>query len=97
MAQRSNIARAFGAQIRVTPPDTGLFLVEGRTRPPGQIIAEFGGQIVLVIPGGNRILALLPGAAYPALLSHRDLRHIGPVSIDQERFAHFMEQSGLAR
>ncbi len=97
MAQRSTVAGAFGARIRITPPDTGLFLVEGRVTPPRQLIAAHGGRIVLVIPGGNRILALLPGAAYPALLSHRDLRHIGPVSIDPERFEHFMEHSGLGR
>ncbi len=97
MAKNSTMARAFGARIRVTPPDTGLFLLAGMYRPPLQLIAAHGGQIVLIVPGSNRVLALLPGAAYPALLSHRDLRHIGPISIDPERFEHFMEHSGLGR
>ncbi len=97
MAERSTIAGTFGARIRITPPDTGLFLVEGREMPPRQIISAHGGQIVLAIPGSNRVLALLPGTAYSGLLSHRDLRHIGPVSIDPERFEYFMEHSGLGR
>lgn len=97
MATESAMANAFGAEVRVTPPETALFLVEGRKEPPTGLVSRSSGRIVLAIPGGNRVLALLSGIDYLVLLKHPEIRHIGPVSVDSDRFRRFLEMSRLDR
>lgn len=90
-----SIADVFGAKIRVSVPDRGLYLVIGRSESPTALVSSVKGQVVLQIPNRFGLLALISIAGFFALRKHPAILHIGPVSLQTERFNHFLELVGL--
>jgi hypothetical protein len=82
------MARSFGARVGVTLPGQGLYLVIGRSRTPSGLVRSAGGEIVLQL-SPLKLLAVLPVESYLGFRAHRDIVFIGPVSLDQARYAQF--------
>jgi len=92
----SAIARQFGASIDVAATGgRSLFLVVGKGVSPRSAVASVDGQIVVELPDGVRVLALLPVAMRGTVQRHRDVALAGPVSVDPVRFARFAALLGL--
>lgn len=89
------VADAFGAKVSVSVSDRGLFLVIGRSGSPAALVSALGGRAVYQMPNDLAVLAAMPVAAFMALRRHRDIAHVGPVTIQPERFSQFMEQVRL--
>jgi hypothetical protein len=84
----SDMAKAFGANIKMSLPGQGMYLVSGRNISPVALVRQYTGKVILQFTE-HKLLALLPTAAYTDLRSRREIAFIGPVTIDQERFTHF--------
>lgn len=93
--QDSSVAAAFGAKIAVAAPDTGLYLVTGRSAFTAADVRAAGGQIIMAIPGSFNLIAVMPAASFLYLRQHPNVAHIGPITIDSARFNHFLELLGL--
>lgn len=93
----SATAKAFGADVAVAAASDGrsLFFVIGRTGPPDDAVSAAGGQVVTHLPGGRRVLAVAPLAAYASLSRHPAVALAGPITIDAERFGHFAQLIAL--
>ena len=90
----SEIAQAFGAKVGLTLSTQGLYLVTGRAQSPATLVKNSGGQVALEV-GPRTLLAALRLSSYLAFQRHPDIVFIGPVSIDQERFEHFLQLIAL--
>ncbi len=85
----SDTAEAFGARIDISIPDQGLYLVVEHGLSPVGLIRQSGGRIIFDL-ANHRALAVLPTQAFLAFRSYRQIAFIGPVNVEQERFARFM-------
>ena len=95
-AADSAMARGFGAEIAVGKPGgQALFLVVGRGASPEAAVVGLGGKVLVRLPGGIRVLAVLPVLAQGPLGRHPAVALAGPVTIDPDRFARFAALSGL--
>lgn len=84
------LAERFGASVSLTLPGRGLFLlVAHREADLARVLRDAQGQLVSQLTP-LRALALLSLPAYLQLKNARDLVFIGPVNVDQERFAKVM-------
>jgi hypothetical protein len=72
-----------------------LYLVMGRDAAPHVLVRLAGGQVVMTMPDATNLLAILPMPAFLTLRGHRDIAHIGPITIDSARFNQFLEALGL--
>jgi hypothetical protein len=91
----STTARDFGARVTLPFEGRSLFFVVGRGEAPDAIVRAAGGTVVAHLPDARRVVAVLSMAAGMGLRGHPGLELAGPVSIDAERFARFMELIGL--
>ena len=82
---QSSISKAMGAKIDITGPGTGMYLVLGDTISPESLIIKNGGEIALKI-STFIYLAIMPFESYLELKELREIRKIGPVTIDIEKF-----------
>jgi hypothetical protein len=82
---RSTISRAMRAKIDIPGTGTGMYLVLGDTVSPESSIIKSGGEIALKI-STFIYLAIMPFESYLELKELREIRKIGPVSIDIEKF-----------
>jgi hypothetical protein len=85
----SPTAQAFAAQVDVSVPPNGLYLLKGRNHTLATQVKSLGGQVVLSF-SPYQLLAALTMEAYLTLLHHRTITFIGPVTIDPKRLAHFL-------
>lgn len=85
----SPTAQAFAAQVGVSALPTGLYLLKGRNYTLATQVKSLGGQVVLPL-SPYQLLATLTMETYLALLHHRAITFIGPVTIDPKRLAHFL-------
>lgn len=88
-------AEAFGAQVQISVRDRGLFLVLGRGKSPVAAVRAAGAQMVYEMPGDLALLAAMSVTASMALRRHRDIAHVGPVTIDAARFQQFVARARL--
>ncbi len=88
---QSPISKIMGAKIDITGPGTGMYLVMGDTISPESLITKNGGEIALKI-STFIYLAIMPFESYLKLKGFRDIRKIGPVTIDIERFNRAIEK-----
>ncbi len=93
--RNETVAEAFGATVRVSASDRGLFLVIGRDRSPARLVSALGGRVVYQTPNERALLAAMPAAVFMALRHHRDIAHAGPVTIEPERFKQFIALARL--
>jgi hypothetical protein len=84
------VADVFGAQVSLTAADRGLFLVIGRGAAPDALVRAVQGQIVYRLPNERALLSAMPLESFMTLRGHREIAHIGPVTIDGERFNQFL-------
>lgn len=85
-----DMAERFGASLSVSLPGKGLFLVVAHQADGvPRLVQPCGGQVLSQLTP-LRALVLLPLAAYLQLKGSRELAFIGPVRVDQERFAKVM-------
>lgn len=89
----SSIADAFGASVEVGAPAGSLYLVIGFETPPRSAVIATGGRPVSFL-GATHLLALLPFEGFLALRRHPEVRMVGPVTIDPQRFARFVALIG---
>ena len=82
---KSPISEAMGAKIDITGPGTGMYLVIGDTVSPESVIVKNGGEIALKI-SAFIYLAIMPFEGYLELKGLSEIRKIGPVTIDIEKF-----------
>ncbi len=82
---QSSISKAMGAKIDITGPGTGMYLVLGDTVSPESLIIKNGGEIALKI-STFIYLAIMPFESYLELKGLREIRKIGPVTVDIEKF-----------
>jgi hypothetical protein len=88
---KSPISEAMGAKIGITGPGIGMYLVLGDTVSPESLIIKNGGEIALKI--SNFIyLAIMPFESYLELKGLREIRKIGPVTVDIEKFNRALEK-----
>lgn len=84
------MAERFGAKVSVSLPGKGLFLVVAHQEADlHRLLRSVQGQLVSQLTP-LRVLALMSLSAYMQLKNTRDLAFIGPVHVDQERFARVM-------
>ncbi len=84
------LAERFGAKVSLSLPGKGLFLVVAhREADLPRLVRSFHGQVVSQL-SPLRALALMSLPAYLQLKNTGDLAFIGPVHVDQERFARVM-------
>lgn len=95
MPEDTGIARAFGANVRMTVADQGLYLVLGRRTSPVSAVRRAGGQVIMQIPNTHKLLALMHVEMAFACRSDPDVAFAGPVAVDPERFSRFAAQAGL--
>ena len=88
---QSPISKAMGAKIDITGPGTGMYLVLGDTVSPESLIIKNGGEIALKI-STFIYLAIMPFESYLELKGLREIRKIGPVTIDIEKFNRAIEK-----
>jgi hypothetical protein len=88
---QSPIAKAMGAKIDIAGPGTGMYLVLGDTVSPESLIVKNGGEIALKI-STFIYLATMPFESYLELKGLREIRKIGPVTIDIEKFNRAIEK-----
>ncbi len=85
-----SLAERFGAKVSVSLPGRGLFLVVAHSEADlPRLMRLAQGQVVAQL-SPLRALALMSLPAYLQLKNTRDLAFIGPVNVDQERFAKVM-------
>ena len=84
------VAEVFDAQVSLTAANRGLFLVVGRRGSPDALVRGTNGQIVYRLPTDRALLATMPIESFMALRGNREIAHIGPVTIDGERFKQFL-------
>lgn len=85
-----SLAQRFGASVSMSLPGRGLFLVVAhREADLPRLMRTAAGQIVSQL-SPLRALVLMSLPAYLQLKNTRELAFIGPVSVDQERFAKVM-------
>lgn len=85
-----SLAERFGASVSVSLPGRGLFLlVAHRATDLPALLHGAQGQLVCQL-SPLRALVLMGLPAYLQLKSTRALAFIGPVHVDQERFAKVM-------
>ena len=82
---QSPISEAMGAKIDITGPGTGMYLVLGDTVSPESLIVKNGGEIALKI-STFIYLAIMPFESYLEMKGLREIRKIGPVTVDIEKF-----------
>jgi hypothetical protein len=92
----SRTASTFGANIKISLPGQGMYLVAGERSSPASLVHSAGGKVILQI-SDQKLLAILPTNAYLAFRNHPQIAFIGPVAIDQERFAHFAATLNIAQ
>ena len=80
-----------GAKIDITGPGTGMYLVLGDTVSPESLIVKNGGEIALKI-STFIYLAIMPFESYLELKGLREIRKIGPVTIDITKFNRAIEK-----
>ena len=85
----SSTAQAFGATIDLSIPNQGLYLILGGRTPLAGLVRSAGGYIPIQLPQ-NKALAVLPVEAFLMFRRHPEIAFIGPVSVDQTRFAKFV-------
>lgn len=85
----SDMSRRFGATIRMDMVSQGLYLVIGRKNLPADLLRRQHVQVLLKLTG-DKLLALLPMSSYLVLRNHPDIKFIGPVDLDKNRFNHFL-------
>lgn len=85
-----SLAERFGASVSLSLPGRGLFLMVAHheAEMPGLIRTARGQLVCQLSP--LRALVLMGLPAYLHLKNTRDLSFIGPVNVDQERFAKVM-------
>ena len=88
---QSPVSEAMGAKIDITGPGTGMYLVLGDTVSPESLIVKNGGEIALKI-STFIYLATMPFESYLELKGLREIRKIGPVTIDIEKFNRAIEK-----
>jgi len=88
-AGSSNISRSFGASVGITVQSGRLSLVVGRDSSPRALIQGAGGRIVLVL-SSTKVLAYLSLATHLAFQHDPRIAFVGPVELDQARFAQFI-------
>lgn len=84
----SATAKAFGAKLELSMPDRGLYLVKGHDASLAMLVKQTGGHIAVIL-SPKTLLAILPIAGYFSLQGAAGIAFVGPVSIDQQRFARF--------
>lgn len=85
-----SFAERFGAKVSVSLPGKGLFLVVVHSELDlPRLMRSVQGQVVAQL-SPLRALALMSLPAYLQLKNTGDLAFIGPVNVDQERFAKVM-------
>ena len=92
----SPTARQFGASVDIAgAANRSLYLVIGHRKSPRSAVTALGGEVVVALPDGVRVLAVMPTAAQLAIQRHPDVALAGPVSIDPDRFGRFVALAGL--
>ena len=92
----SPTARQFGASVDIAgAANRSLYLVVGNRQSPRSAVTALGGEVVVALPDGVRVLAVMPTAAQLAIQRHPDVALAGPVSIDPDRFGRFVALAGL--
>lgn len=86
----SSMAHALGATIKVALPQQGMYLVVGNNVSPEPLVKSQGGEAVLRL-AGFRLLITLPFAGYLALRANRNIKTIGPVTVDTRRLSAIVE------
>lgn len=85
-----SLAERFGAKVSLSLPGRGLFLVVAHHEMDlPRLMRATQGQVVSQLTP-LRALALMSLPTYLQLKNTRDLAFIGPVNVDQERFAKVM-------
>lgn len=85
-----SLAERFGASVSVALPGRGLFLVVAHREADLPLLLRRAQAQMVSQLTPLRALALMSLSAYLQLKNTRDLAFIGPVSVDQERFAKVM-------
>jgi len=88
---QSQISKAMGAKIDIKGPGTGMYLVLGDTVSPESLIIKNGGEIALKI-STFIYLAVMPFESYLELKGLREIRKIGPITVDIEKFNRAIEK-----
>jgi hypothetical protein len=81
------IAERFGAKVSVGVPGRGMFLLEVADSGGLELLVRSVGGHVVVRLGTSKALVVMGVAAYMGLRGSQAVRFIGPVNVDQQRFA----------
>lgn len=82
-----SLAERFGASVSLALPGRGLFLVVARRESELPLLMRKAQAQPVAQLTPLRALALMSLSAYLQLRGSREVAFIGPVNVDQERFA----------
>lgn len=82
-----SLAERFGASVSLALPGRGLFLVVARRESELPLLMRKAQAQLVAQLTPLRALALMSLSAYLQLRGSREVAFIGPVNVDQERFA----------
>jgi len=74
-----------GAEISITGPEKGMYLVIGGSVSPEKLIRQNEGEIIMKL-SSRAALAMLLFSRYLILKKHPCIKKIGPVTVNVERF-----------
>ncbi|NLE09548.1 MAG: hypothetical protein GX631_09885 [Dehalococcoidales bacterium] len=91
-SQENNIRREgiMGATISIAGPEEGMYLIIAVSESPVMPVQQNGGKIVMKL-SSRSVLATLPFSGYLRLQKHPDIRKIGPVTVNVEKFNQAIE------
>lgn len=89
--------RSFGATVTVQRNSRGLYLIIGRDASTATIVRSAGGDVVMRLPDGLRVLAVLSRTSVDVVRRHAAIDLVGGVTIDPGQFNRFAALVGLDR
>jgi hypothetical protein len=91
------MARAFDADVSVSPGGTSLYLIVGSASANAAAVAAVrraGGEVAAEL-GDNRLLAVLTISGFSQVRADADIALVGPVTLDPTRFEMFVRLLGI--
>ena len=85
------------SMAHAAPTGSSLFLVSGRDASPAGAVIVIGGRLVVRLPGGTKVLALMTFDAQAQLQASPDIELVRAVAVDEERFSNLARLVALDR
>lgn len=91
---QSDIYASFGATVHYGEAQAALFLVVSRSGDPSDLVAAYGGELVLRLHQSKALIARLTLTDALALQKERSIAMVGGVHMDIARYNNLLQAIG---